>query len=863
MATTLSFTFDASTAPFSVQLPIVGIDVCANVVWGDGNTSNNVSATTIYTYTTTSTSYTATFTFISGIITGFGTDTADPPVPWTGGYRLLSVSTTNNLTWGLGNYVTNFGYAFKYCKFLTSVPANIPQSVTSIRGMFLGCLSFNDSNISNWNVENVTDTREMFTTTPLFNQNIGSWNVGRVTSFFSMFSGSGFNNGGSPTINNWNTSNVTDISEMFVGGIFNQPIGNWNVSKVTNMYRTFAFNGTFNQDIGKWDVGNVAAMIQTFYSAAGFNNGGSNSIQTWNTSNVTHMGAMFHSCAIFNQPIGQWNTSKVTSMGQMFYSCFQFTQFICCWNVSSVATFNDMFGNDGNFLTKYASYTGIGVTPTADFFNASLGFTYTLPAAYTLTIPFSYVSNVIDASFNWGDGTTQRITNAPFTHTYTNAGTYDIVCNINSGGNNITQIGTGFELTGNQYLVGIYSAYATTNWGTGSNLSVISLYNNTSTSYLESVPLSLPTSVTSLTQMFRGAKIFNQDLKSWNVSNITNMISMFEGAIVFNKNLSTWSINGANMSRMFRGADAFNNGGSALTWGLNMATNMSQMFYDAITFNQDISTWNTYGVSTMAEMFKNATAFNKLTIRKWDVRNTVILTDMFYNATAFQAFYPISPGYDGTDGSTIDTPLWTFFNLQRFPCFMEDTKILCLKNNKEVYRPIQELRKGDLVKTISNGYLPIYKIGTSELPNPGHDHRIPNRLYKCSTEKYPELFEDLYITGCHSILVPFLTDEEWDNTKQLLGDIFITDNHFRLMACLDENAEPYNKDAYINIYHIALENSNYYMNYGIYANGLLVETCSKRYLTELSNMRIIGEESYMKDDAFANKMDVNFTIPVI
>jgi hypothetical protein len=41
------------------------------------------------------------------------------------------------------------------------------------------------------------------------------------------------------------------------------------------------------------------------------------------------------------------------------------------------------------------------------------------------------------------------------------------------------------------------------------------------------------------------------------------------------------------------------------------------------------------------------------------------------------------------------------------------------------------------------------------------------------------------------------------------------------------------------IYHIALENEDYYMNYGIYANGLLVETCSKRYLSELSDMVMI------------------------
>lgn len=31
-----------------------------------------------------------------------------------------------------------------------------------------------------------------------------------------------------------------------------------------------------------------------------------------------------------------------------------------------------------------------------------------------------------------------------------------------------------------------------------------------------------------------------------------------------------------------------------------------------------------------------------------------------------------------------------------------------------------------------------------------------------------------------------------------------------------------------------------YINYGIYANGLLVESCSKRYLKELSNLTLIN-----------------------
>jgi hypothetical protein len=177
-----------------------------------------------------------------------------------------------------------------------------------------------------------------------------------------------------------------------------------------------------------------------------------------------------------------------------------------------------------------------------------------------------------------------------------------------------------------------------------------------------------------------------------------------------------------------------------------------------------------------------------------------------------------------------------------YPCFLEGTKILCFENNQEVYRPVESLRKGDLVKTIYNGYMPIHMIGTTSIYNPGNDYRVTNRLYKCSREKYPTLFEDLYITGCHSILVPRMTQDQWDNTKAVNGNVYVTDKHYRLIACADEKADPFNKEGFMNIYHIALEHNDYYMNYGIYANGLLVESCSKRYLTELSNMRILGQE---------------------
>jgi hypothetical protein len=174
------------------------------------------------------------------------------------------------------------------------------------------------------------------------------------------------------------------------------------------------------------------------------------------------------------------------------------------------------------------------------------------------------------------------------------------------------------------------------------------------------------------------------------------------------------------------------------------------------------------------------------------------------------------------------------------PCFKEGTKILCLNPQmKEEYIPIQNIRKGYLIKTLKNGFVPVAMIGKSKIENPGNKERIKNCLYKCSKQKYSDLFEDLYITGCHSILVDYLTEPQWNQTVESLGKIFKTDDKYRLMAYLDDNAEPYDGSGTYTIWHLALENTDYYMNYGIYANGLLVESTSKRYMKELSGMELI------------------------
>jgi hypothetical protein len=66
------------------------------------------------------------------------------------------------------------------------------------------------------------------------------------------------------------------------------------------------------------------------------------------------------------------------------------------------------------------------------------------------------------------------------------------------------------------------------------------------------------------------------------------------------------------------------------------------------------------------------------------------------------------------------------------PCFKEDTKILTDKG----YICIQDLRKGDLVKTLNHDYKKIDMIGKRDVYHPCIKERIKDQLYKCEKTEY-------------------------------------------------------------------------------------------------------------------------------
>jgi len=132
------------------------------------------------------------------------------------------------------------------------------------------------------------------------------------------------------------------------------------------------------------------------------------------------------------------------------------------------------------------------------------------------------------------------------------------------------------------------------------------------------------------------------------------------------------------------------------------------------------------------------------------------------------------------------------------------------------------------------------------LYNPGNDTRIKDRLYQCTPENYPELTENLYITGCHSILLDQLTEQQTMDTLRV-----ITDDKYRLMSHLDVRSVPYTCEGNYTIYHVTLEHDEY-MNYGIWANGLLVDSCSRKSMEEKGQEKDkgLGDQSNVKKCCF-------------
>jgi surface protein len=351
------------------------------------------------------------------------------------------------------------------------------------------------------------------------------------------------------------------------------------------------------------------------------------------------MSLMFLEAQLFNQDIGLWNVSNVTTMTDMFGQATMFNQDISAWNVENVTNMDRMFRLAAAFNQDLSNWCVEQIENE----------------------PSQFAENTFENGNrpNWG-ASCDGIGNPNFTLA---ADGKTCLCPDATDGetgillvNGVNQVFTKRNLTQLKALrdndpndpeIALTCTSGITDmedlfkdidgfnqdlssWDVSNVTNMRRMFLNTDFNY--DIGNWDVGNVTNMTQMFRGTP-FNQPIVDWNVSNVTRMQLMFKDTPDFNQQIINWDVSSVtDMREMFDGASAFNQ--DIGNWNVSNVTNMSGMFNDASTFNQDIGDWDVSKVTTMDNMFASATSFNQ-GIGGWDVSSVTTMNSMFNGATTF------------------------------------------------------------------------------------------------------------------------------------------------------------------------------------------------------------------------------------
>lgn len=394
------------------------------------------------------------------------------------------------------------------------------------------------------------------------------------------------------------------------------------------------------------------SMGLTSLECAGLNRTALTAVPTYLPTTVTDLDRAFEGASAFNQALGTWNISTVTTMTSMFRGSglknANYSATLIGWAPQFVKANVGLEAPTGVTAEGCAAIAARAVLLNApnNWLITDTDPTESCGDPIVLVFDISSVDNselaqfhlggtVTGAQVNWGDGTSPLSASAGLNgYTYA-AGTYKAIISATQ----IDRFGScDWWPQTNTNLRQVLS------WGsvglTSLECALAFRYN------IDTVPTSIPETVTTIDRMFDTAYYFDQDLSNWDTSNVTSMNEVFRNTDFTNEGQPLlWEThNVQHMKGMFKFAQKFNAEISA--WNTGSVTDMSHMFEGATTFNANISGWNTGNVTDISDMFNRATSFNR-NLGAWNISKVTDMQHTFAPKVSISPSFPMGPMFPG------------------------------------------------------------------------------------------------------------------------------------------------------------------------------------------------------------------------
>lgn len=497
----------------------------------------------------------------------------------------------------------------------------IGSSVTDLNGMFRGCASLTELDLSGSNVEKVKNMGSMFYgCVALSNLNLSGFKTGSLTDMQYLFSSC--QSLESLDLSGFNTENVTSMVSMFsqCSSLRSLDLSSFNTSKVIGMNLMF-YNCTNLEsiDLSSFETENLQQMPHMFYSCTKLE---TLDLSSFATPNMTSMLSAFQNCKNLKTiyVTSAFTTDKGTEGRTAFAECVNLPNY----NPDKTGVEMAHTGEGGYLTAATASWVRWDApTGTLSFHRGA-----TKPAG----------DNILDLGYgddpNW-DTHAAEIKKVVFKAGFRDE-THTTCANWFNGCTNLTSI-EGIENLNTSNVKNMSGMFALC-----SNLETLDLSHfNTER-------------VTRMAQMFYGCtKLHDLNISSFNTENVTSMNQMFGGCSSLDSlDLSHFNAKGV----LYHGLYAMFSGCSSLKFldVSNFPADRPKMQLDAMfkgcssLQTLDLSSFNTGLANSFTDMFDGCSALRTIYVSDlFRFKNGVSSSNMFRNCLSLKGAISFEP-------STID-----------------------------------------------------------------------------------------------------------------------------------------------------------------------------------------------------------------